>query len=128
MSATAKADESSVDALRDVLAQLHGGVRDIEFSLIISGDGLPMVMLPDDADADAAGGACAALLNAAQTAARDLYRGDTKYILASGSEGDVLLLPAGREATLAVLVRAGCNLGLLFLEAQRAAAAIAAKV
>lgn len=119
---------SDVDALRTVLVELHGSLRDIEFSIVISGDGLPMVTLSEDGDADAAGGACAALLHAARAAARDLYRGEPKQILLIGSEGDVVLIPAGSEATLAVLVRPGCNLGLLFLEARRAAAAIAAMV
>lgn len=129
MNQAAKRNASSdVDALRAVLVELHGSLRDTEFSIVISRDGLPMVTLPDNADGDAAGGACAALLNAAHAAAQDLRRGQSKQILINGSEGDLLLLPAGSEASLAVLVRPGCNLGLLFLEARRAAAAIAAMV
>lgn len=129
MAQAVKPDTSGdVHALRAVLVELHGSLRYMEFSIVISRDGLPMVMLPDDADADAAGGACAALLSAAQAAAQDLYRGEAKQILINGSEGDLLLMPAGSEATLAVLVRPGCNLGLLFLEARRAATAIAAMV
>ncbi len=117
---------SDVHALRAVLVALHRSVRDTEFSIVISADGLPMVTLPEDADGDAAGGACAALLNAACAAAKDLRRGECKQMLLTGSEGDLLLTPAGSEATLGVLVRPGCNLGLLFLEARRAAAAIGA--
>ncbi len=117
-----------VDALRAVLVKLHGAVRDAEFSIVISLDGLPMVTLPADSEADAAGGACAALLHAARAAARDLHRGESKQMLLNGSEGDLLLIPAGSEATLAVLVHPGCNLGLLLLEARRAAATIAAMV
>lgn len=119
---------SDVEALRTVLVELHRSVRDTEFSIVISADGLPMVTLPPDADGDAAGGACAALLNAAHAAAKDLRRGECKQMLLHGSEGDFVLMPAGSEATLGVLVRPGCNLGLLFLEARRAASAIAAMV
>jgi len=108
--------------LRPVLRTLNSVSPDIEASAVISGDGLTIAaVLGDGVDRDRFGAMCASLLALADRAAQEISRGQLKQVLVEGEHGTMLLVQAGNDTVLAVASRPTKNLGMVFLEAQRAA-------
>ncbi len=108
--------------LRPVLRTLNGVSPDIEASAVISSDGLTIAaVLGDGVDRDRFGAMCASLLALADRAAQEISRGQLKQVLVEGERGTMLLVQAGNDTVLAVASRPTQNLGMVFLEARRAA-------
>lgn len=108
--------------LRPVLRTLNGVSPDIEASAVISSDGLTIAaVLGDGVDRDRFGAMCASLLALADRAAQEISRGQLKQVLVEGEHGTMLLVQAGNDTVLAVASRPTLNLGMVFLEARRAA-------
>ena len=108
--------------LRPVLRALNGVSPDIEASAVVSGDGLTIAaVLGDGVDRDRFGAMCASLLALADRAAQEISRGQLKQVLVEGEHGTMLLVQAGTDTVLAVASRPTTNLGMVFLEARRAA-------
>ncbi len=112
--------------LRAVLNELHAESKDVQVSMIVTHDGLTMLVVGGVVDPDRFGAMCADLLSLCRAAALDLERGDVENVLLKGSRGYMLLTPAGPQAVLAVMARPDTNLGMLFIDTARAAAAIPA--
>ena len=128
MMAAAKISEPSVDdaardkLLRPVLRTLNGVSPDIEASAVITSDGLTIAaVMGDGVDRDRFGAMCASLLALADRAAQEISRGQLKQVLVEGELGTMLLVHAGTDTVLAVASRPTQNLGIVFLEARRAA-------
>lgn len=126
--AAAKISEPSVDdaardkLLRPVLRTLNGVSPDIEASAVITSDGLTIAaVMGDGVDRDRFGAMCASLLALADRAAQEISRGQLKQVLVEGELGTMLLVHAGTDTVLAVASRPTQNLGMVFLEARRAA-------
>lgn len=114
------------EALHTVLNDLASASRDIEATLVVSRDGLTMAVHGTSGDVDRLGAVCASLLAQGTATAQDLQRGELAEVLFKAERGYVLLVQAGPAAMLALLAGPGANVGMLFLEARRAAQAIAA--
>ena len=128
MMAAARINEPSADdAARDkllhpVLRTLNGVSPDIEASAVITSDGLTIAaVMSDGVDRDRFGAMCASLLALADRAAQEISRGRLKQVLVEGELGTMLLVQAGADTVLAVASRPTQNLGMVFLEARRAA-------
>lgn len=122
-------DDKTKSALRSVLRTLNGKMADIEASAVISGDGLIIAsVLENKADPDRFAAMCASLLALAGSAADEIQRGRLRLVLVDGEEGAVLLVHAGQNMVLAVAVRKGANLGMIFHESRKTAAKIPAVV
>ena len=76
-------------------------------------------------DQDRMGAMSAALLSLGARVARELDRGTLEQVLVKGDNGYVLMLQAGNDAVLTVLASSQAKWGLIFLDAKRAAAAMA---
>lgn len=114
------------DALTNILAQLNSTSADIQASAVISIDGLMMAaLLPAGLDQDRMGAMSAALLSLGARVARELDRGTLEQVLVKGDNGYVLMLQAGDDAVLTVLASNQAKLGLIFLDARRAAQSMA---
>ncbi|HNJ97174.1 MAG TPA: roadblock/LC7 domain-containing protein [Ilumatobacteraceae bacterium] len=114
------------DALRNILGQLNATSADIQASAVISTDGLMMAaLLPQGLDQDRVGAMSAALLSLGTRVARELERGIPEQVLVKGDNGYVLMLQAGDDAVLTVLASNQAKLGLIFLDARRAAQSMA---
>jgi len=112
--------------LKSILSDLHGTSADIEGTAIISGDGLTMAaLLPQDVDEDRVGAMAAAMLSLGERTASELSRGTLEQIMVKGESGYILLSHAGQDAVLALIARKEAKLGLIFLDAKRAAKNIA---
>ena len=114
------------EALRNILGQLNATSADIQASAVISTDGLMMAaLLPAGLDQDRMGAMSAALLSLGARVARELERGIPEQVLVKGDNGYVLMLQAGDDAVLTVLASNQAKLGLIFLDARRAAQSMA---
>ena len=108
--------------LRSILSELNGTSADIEASAVISSDGLTMAaLLPQDVDEDRVGAMAAAMLSLGERTSRELARGDLEQVMVKGENGYILMSHAGRDAVLTVIARKDAKLGLIFLDAKRAA-------
>ena len=110
--------EMMVDRLRD----LQAGTPDIEASAVVSVDGLIMASsLPSGVDEDRISAMSAAMLSLGDRIASELSRGKLERVYISGDAGIIVLMAVGDDAVLTVLARSSAKLGLIFLDARRAA-------
>lgn len=110
--------EMMVDRLRD----LQAGTPDIEASAVVSVDGLIMASsLPSGVDEDRISAMSAAMLSLGDRIADELNRGRLERVYISGANGIIVLMAIGDDAVLTVLARKSAKLGLIFLDARRAA-------
>lgn len=108
--------------LKSILSDLNGASADIEASAIISADGLTLAaLLPQNVDEDRVGAMAAAMLSLGERTAQELMRGELEQVMVKGSNGYILMSYVGKEAVLAVIARKDAKLGLIFLDAKRAA-------
>lgn len=115
------------EKLNELLRGLNSSSADIEASAVMSVDGLTIAaLLSQPIDEDRVGAMSAAMLSIGQRTARELHRGGLEQVMVKGERGYVLIIGAGKEAALAVVARETAKLGLVFLEARRAAEAIGA--
>ncbi len=114
------------DLLTSVLAELNATSADIEACAVLSTDGLMIAsMLPQGLDPDRVGAMGAAMLSLGDRTAAELARGDLEQVMIKGHRGYVLMTHAGAEAVLTVLATPQAKLGLIFLDAKRAAEQVA---
>lgn len=112
--------------LKTILEDLNHACKDIQLSMITTYDGLTMTSLGSVVDPDRVGAMCSDLLSLCEKTAQELQRGEVEQLLLKGKNGGMLILPAGEKAVLAVMTRPDVNLGMVFLESERAAISIQA--
>lgn len=113
------------ELLANTLKELNSSSADVEGSAVISTDGLVMsAVLPGGMDEARVGAMSAALESLGARTAKELGRGTLEQVLVKGSAGYVLMVGAGPDAVLGVLASKDAKLGLVFLDARRAAEAI----
>ena len=114
------------EMLTSILSDLNGSSADIEASAVISTDGLTIAsLLAGNMDEDRVGAMAAAMLSLGDRTAAELARGELEQVMIKGDAGYVLLIHAGHDAVLTVIARKEAKLGLIFLDAKRAAQGIA---
>lgn len=111
--------------LTSVLSDLNSSSSDITASAVISTDGLPMAaLLPRGIDPDRVGAMSAALLALGNRTARELQCGELEQVMVKGKHGYILLIQASSDTVLAVTANENAKLGLILLDARRAAKSI----
>ncbi len=111
--------------LTSVLSDLNSSSADITASAVISTDGLPVAaLLPRGVDSDRVGAMAAALLALGNRTARELQCGDLEQVMVKGRNGYILLIQAGADTVLAVTANENAKLGLILMDARRAAKSI----
>ncbi|OGO12948.1 MAG: hypothetical protein A2Z66_10645 [Chloroflexi bacterium RBG_13_66_10] len=114
------------DQMIQRLRDLQGNTPEVEASAVVSVDGLIMASsLPAGVEDDRVSAMSAAMLSLGERIAQELGRGVLEQVYVHGDSGYVLLLSVGNEAVLTVLAREQARLGLVFLEARRAASDLA---
>ena len=110
--------ELMVECLRD----MQVSSPDIEASVVVSVDGLPIATaLPREVEEDRVSAMSAAMLSLGERIASELGRGALTEVYIKGEKGYVILQSVGTEAVLTVLAREGAKMGLVFLDMRRAA-------
>lgn len=114
------------EVLESILIDLNGASADIEASAVISTDGLMMAcVMPAGLDEDRVGAMTAAMLSLGDRTSAELARGELEQVMVKGARGYVLIIHAGQDAVLCVLAKTSAKLGLIFLDAKRAASSVA---
>ena len=110
------------EMMTEILNELSSSSGDIEAAALVSTDGLMMAsVLPTSLDEDRVGAMIAAMLTLGDRTAQELSRGSLDQVMVKGDAGYVLMTHAGTDSVLAVLAKASAKLGLVFLDAKRAA-------
>lgn len=111
--------------LTSVLSDLNSSSAEITASAVISTDGLPVAsLLPNGVDSDRVGAMAAALLALGNRTSRELQCDELEQVMVKGRHGYVLLIQAGDANVLAVTANENAKLGLILLDARRAAKSI----
>lgn len=114
------------EMIASILSDLNSSSGDIEASAVISTDGLIISsQLPAYMDEDRVGAMNAAMLTLGDRSAQELGRGELEQVMVKGAKGFILMTYAGNQAVLSVITKASAKLGLIFLDAKRAADSIA---
>ncbi len=114
------------EMIRSVLSELNGSSADITASAVISTDGLMIAsLLPANLDEDRVGAMNAAMLTLGDRSSAELGCGTLEQVMVKGKEGYILMIHAGADAVLSVIARPSAKLGLIFLDARRAAESLA---
>ena len=89
---------------------------------MVSEDGLIIASsLPQNVEETAVAAMSAAMLSMGTRTAAELKRGQLSQLFVKGTQGYVLIMSAGPHAVLLALARTDAKLGLIFLDASRAA-------
>ena len=121
--------EYRVQILEGILQDLHASVGGLHGTVVVSiegfvvaayaGDGYKHTNNPVDSPQVAA--MAASIIALGERVLGRLARGEIDRILLDGTEGGIIVVPAGREAALATMVGKDAKLGLVMHEARRAA-------
>jgi predicted regulator of Ras-like GTPase activity (Roadblock/LC7/MglB family) len=118
---------TKVERLEAALSNLQTASTDVEASAVVSEDGLIMAsLLPRGLEEAQIAAMSAAMLTIGTRTARELKRGRVEQIFVKGGDGYVVIMAAGAHAVLLGLARKDAKLGLVFLDASRAAEEIRA--
>lgn len=112
------------EELNDILDDLHSVCMEIQLSMVATLDGLTMASVGAVVDPVQVGAMCSELQTVCDKAAKQLQQGVLEQMLLKSSKGYLLLTTAGDHAVLAVMAKPNSNLGMVFIESQRAADAI----
>ena len=97
----------------------------IHSSALTTTDGYAIASrLSEGVDPDRFGAMCASLLALANTASREIDRGDLRKVLIESEDGSVLIIDVGNNLVLTVAAGLGLPIGRIFLEAKKTAAEI----
>ncbi len=120
------AQKSRSEQLDEILRSIVDNSTDIQGVAIISMDGLIMAAaLPPTMEQMRVGAVAAGILSLSGRSVGQLGRGDLQQTLVQGSEGNVIITHAGKNAAFVALTGRNVNLGMAFLETQEGAQAVA---
>jgi predicted regulator of Ras-like GTPase activity (Roadblock/LC7/MglB family) len=117
---------SKSEQITKALKTLSNSTPDIQAAAVVDNDGLMIASsLPGDVSEDAVAAMSAALLGLGERIVAELRRGEFDLISLKGTQGYVIIVRSGPDAVLTVLASEKAKLGLIFLDAARAAKEIA---
>lgn len=115
-------EQAIAGMLKPILSRLNSISKEIEASAVMTRDGISLASkIRDDVNQDRLGAMCASLLSLSDKTAKELSRGNLKQVLIEGDQGCILIVQIGKRAVLAVVSKASSNLGMVFVEARKAA-------
>ncbi len=116
---------SRLNELNRILRKLQTDSPGIEFSALISEDGL-MIARADTVNMEETrvAGMTATLLNLGTRAAAELSRGPVQEVIVRGEQGYAVVISAGRGALLLAVTNETSKLGLVFFDMREAIRAL----
>ena len=115
-----------LENLDNILVELIATIPEVKAATIVSTEGeIYASALPQDVDETTVAVMTAALLSLAESAISLIKRGEFEQLYVKGSDGFLLVLPAGPNAVLAVATTRDVRLGLIFLDCIRTTEKIA---
>ena len=114
------------EQLQETLNAITDRSSDIQGVAVISMDGLIIAaVLPSGMEQTRVGAVAAGILSLSNRSVQQLVRGELQRTMVQGSEGNIILMSAGKNAAFAALTGPDVNLGLAFLEVSDGAEAVA---
>src|SRR5512136_335517 len=119
--------EYRVQVLEDILRRLHKSVDGLHGTVVVSIEGFVVVAYSGEGrsrtsnpvDSPQIAAMAAAIIALGERVLVRLARGDIDRILLDGTEGGIIVIPAGPEVALAAMVNKDAKLGLVMHELQR---------
>lgn len=108
----------------NILKDMNAASDEILLSMVATTDGLTITTLGAVYDEQKVGAMCSELLAVCAKSAKELQLGDINEMFLRCSDSNMLIIPAGQMVVLALMTKQEINLGLLLIEAERAAKAI----
>lgn len=122
----AMAGETRRERLANILSQVVETSGDIRGAAVVGRDGLIIAAhLPAKMEQTRVGAVAAAILSLAGRSVTQLERGEFQQVLVQGTDGNVVITEAGKNAVFVALTGKEVNLGMVFLETREASAAVA---
>lgn len=110
------------DGVEETLADLRR-IKDIRGLALVQRDGVLLAHdLADDGVAERVSAMAAAMVGTGELASLQLARGAFERTLVESEQGRILCVGAGERAILVGLLREDCNLGLVLVSVEQAAA------
>ena len=116
---------SKQEQLQHVLDELQDEVSDVQGAMLASRDGLPIVSTMDPNDASRVAAMAATVLALGARVVETTGLGSFDEAVIQSDNGTFVVYDAGEYAALAVMAQARANLGLVHIEARRAAEVLA---
>ena len=121
--------EYRVQILEEILQDLHAAVSGLHGTVVVSIEGFVVAAYAGEAykhkdnpvDSPQVAAMAASIIALGELVLGRLSRGEIDRILLDGTEGGIIVVPAGHEAALATMVGKDAKLGLVMHEARRAA-------
>ena len=121
--------EYRVHVLEEILRRLHATVAGLHGTVVVSIEGFVVAAyagegrarLDNPVDSPQVAAMAASIIALGERVLGRLSRGEIDRILLDGTEGGIVVVPAGHEAALATMVGKDAKLGLVMLEVRRAA-------
>ena len=114
------------EKIESVLKNLRTVTPDVEGAVLVDRDGLPIAsVLASGVDDSHVAAMAAAMLGLGERVVEELVKGTLNRVLIQGDNGYILFVEAGKETVLTVLTTERAKLGMIFLDANRAARQIA---
>ncbi len=121
--------EYRVEVLEDLLHRLHKSVDGLHGTVVVSTEGFVVAAYSGESrargsnpvDSPQVAAMAAAIIALGERVLGRLARGEIDRILLDGTEGGIVVVPAGPEAALAAMVSKDAKLGLVMHELQRTA-------
>ena len=112
--------EPTSENLDEILKKLLKANPEVKGAAIVSTEGLPIAsVLPLGVDKTRIAAMTAALFSTAEKAVIEMEKGEFDQLYIKGSEGYLLVRPAGPNALLAISTTKDVKLGLIFLDLKR---------
>ncbi len=121
--------EYRVHQIEEVLRGLHKTVEGLHGTVVVSIEGFVVAAYSGDGrfrtdnpvDSPQIAAMAASIIALGERVLGRLSRGEIDRILLDGTQGGIVVVPAGREVALAVMVSKDAKLGLVMYEVRRAA-------
>jgi len=124
--------EYRLNQIEDVLRSLHESVEGLQATVVISLDGFVVAAhVPGSngrrrrtdsaADSPQVAAMAASIVGISEKVLAQLQRGAMSRVLIDGSQGGIVVVPAGPDAALAAMVAHEAKLGLVMLALHRSA-------
>jgi hypothetical protein len=117
---------TDVGRLQQALQEARTTIPGVEAAAVVSAEGLTIASaLPPQYDEERLVAVAAAMLDVGQRTRSELELGQLEQVYVRSANGYVVIIPAGNDAVLAVILGKDAKLGLVFLNLRRFADQVA---
>ncbi len=124
--------EYRVNLLEEILKNLHQSVGGLQGTVVVSNEGFVVaayagegrVRSSNAVDSPQIAAMSAAIIALGERVLGRLAQGEIERILLDGTDGGIVVVPAGPEAAIAAMVKKDAKLGLVMQSVHRAAAEV----